>query len=130
MIPTTVVDPEKISWQGNAQQVILGIQDGSVGILSHHADAVFALKPCIARITTEKGKEVKIFLSGGIARVEAGKLTIVADSAESPEKIDRDRAEKAKKRAEERLSQASRGVDYDRARLALTRAMYRLELRR
>lgn len=128
MIPVTVVDPEKIAWQGNASQVVLGIQDGSVGILPGHCDAVFALKPCIARIAGEDGKEFKLFLSGGIARVENGKLTIVADSAETPEKIDKDRAEKAKRRAEERLTQASRQVDYERARQALMRALYRLDL--
>jgi F-type H+-transporting ATPase subunit epsilon len=128
VIPVTVVDPEKIAWQGNASQVVLGIQDGSVGILPGHCDAVFALKPCIARIAGEDGKEFKLFLSGGIARVEAGKLTIVADSAETPEKIDKDRAEKAKKRAEQRLSESNRQVDYERARLALMRALHRLDL--
>lgn len=128
MISTTVVDPEKIAWQGNASQVVLGIQDGSVGILPGHCDAVFALKPCIARIAPEDGKEFKLFLSGGIARVQDGKLTIVADSAETPEKIDKARAEKAKARAEKRLSESSRDVDYDRARLSLMRAIHRLDL--
>lgn len=127
MIPTTVVDPEKIAWQGNASQVVLNIQDGAVGILPGHCDAVFAIEPCIARITSE-GKEKKLFLSGGIARVEQGKLTIVADSAETPESIDKIRAEKAKERAQKRLSEASREVDYDRARHALMRALHRLEL--
>lgn len=129
MISTTVVDPEKIAWQGNASQVVLGIQDGSVGILPGHCDAVFALKPCIARIIAgENGKEFILFLSGGIARVEGGKLTIVADSAETPEKIDKDRAEKARQRAQRRLSETSRGIDYERARLALMRALIRLDL--
>lgn len=128
MISTTVVDPEKIAWQGQARQVVLGIQDGSVGILPGHCDAVFALKPCIARIAGEDGHESKLFLSGGIARVEGGKLTIVADSAETPDKIDRDRAEKAKERAQKRLGESSRGVDYERARLALMRALIRLDL--
>ena len=128
MIPVTVVDPEKIAWQGNASQVVLGIQDGSVGILPGHCDAVFALKPCIARISGEDGKEFKLFLSGGIARVEGGKLTIVADSAETPEKIDKERAERAKERAQKRLNESSRGIDYERARLALMRALIRLDL--
>ncbi len=128
MIPVTVVDPEKIAWQGEATQVVLGIQDGSVGILPGHCDAVFALKPCIARIATGSGKEHKLFLSGGIARVESGRLTIVADSAETPEQIDKARAELAKKRAEQRLTQADRQVDYERARLALMRALTRLNL--
>jgi F-type H+-transporting ATPase subunit epsilon len=125
---TTVVDPEKIAWEGSARQVVLCIPDGLVGILPGHADAVFAIKPCLLRITPEDGKELKYFLSGGIARVVSGNLTIVADSAETPDQIDKDRALKAKQRAEERLSKASREVDYERARLALMRALHRLDL--
>lgn len=125
---TTVVDPEKITWEGNASQVVLGIQDGLVGILPGHADAVFAIKPCLVKITPDTGKDVKFFLSGGIARVVSGNLTIVADSAETPDQIDKDRALKAKKRAEERLAKESREVDYERARLALMRALHRLDL--
>ncbi len=125
---TTVVDPEKITWEGNASQVVLGIQDGLVGILPGHADAVFAIKPCLVKITPDTGKDVKFFLSGGIARVVSGNLTIVADSAETPDQIDKDRALKAKQRAEERLAKESREVDYERARLALMRALHRLDL--
>jgi len=126
--PTTIVDPEKVAWKGLANQVVLGISDGLVGILTGHADAVFALQPEIARITSEEGTEKKIFLSGGVARITNGQLTIVADSAEFPEQIDRQRAEKAKERAEQRLSQSDRKIDYERARLALSRALHRLEI--
>jgi F-type H+-transporting ATPase subunit epsilon len=123
-----VVDPEKIAWQGEASQVILGLSDGLAGILPGHADAVFALAPQITRIDGSDGKQTKLFISGGIARVEKGKLTVVADSAEFPDQIDRQRAEKAKERAENRLSQSDRKIDYDRARLALMRALLRLDL--
>ena len=69
---TTVVDPEKIAWEGTTSQVVLCIPDGLVGILPGHADAVFAIKPCLLRITPEDGKELKYFLSGGVARGRAG----------------------------------------------------------
>jgi F-type H+-transporting ATPase subunit epsilon len=127
-LPTTIVDPEKVAWKGEATQVVFGISDGLVGILPGHADAAFALTPAIAVITTLEGSKIKLFLSGGVARISKGELTIVADSAELPEQIDRQRAEKAKERAEQRLSQAHREIDYERARLALFRALYRLEI--
>ena len=127
-LPTTIVDPEKVAWKGEATQVVFGISDGLVGILPGHADAAFALAPEIARITAIDGTLKKVFLSGGVARISKGELTIVANSAEFPEQIDRQRAEKAKERAEQRLSQAHREIDYERARLALSRALYRLEI--
>lgn len=128
MIPVTIVDPEKIAWKGDATQVVFAIGDGLVGIRSGHADSAFALKPCIARIQTPDGAEAKYFLSGGIARIQKGVLTVVADSAETPDQIDRNRAEEAKRRAQDRLAAANRDVDYDRARLALLRAIHRINL--
>lgn len=127
-LPTTIVDPEKVAWKGEASQVILGISDGLVGILPGHTDAIFALSPQIARINSTDGTEIKFFVSGGIAKVSNGILTVVADSAESPNQIDRERAAKAKERAEDRLAKANRSIDYDRARLALSRALFRLEI--
>lgn len=128
MIPVTIVDPEKIAWKGDATQVVFAIDDGLVGIRTGHADSAFAIKPCIARIQTADGTEAKYFLSGGVARIQKGVLTVVADSAETPQQIDRNRAEEAKRRAQDRLSAANRDVNYDRARLALLRAIHRINL--
>lgn len=127
-LPTTIVDPEKVAWQGDAEQVVIGIPDGLVGILPGHADAIFAVQPCIAQITLSDSSKRQIFLSGGIARVVKGHLTIVADSAETSESIDRIRAEKARDRAKERLERSDRNIDLDRARLSLMKAMYRLQI--
>lgn len=128
MIPVLVVDPERVAWKGEALQVVFSIEDGEVGIRTGHADAAFAIKPCIARIQPVEGPEVKFFVSSGIARMESGALTILADSAETPEQIDRRRAEEALHRAKDRLADASHSIDYDRARFALMRALYRLQM--
>jgi len=127
-LPTTIVDPEKVAWKGDAVQVVLGITDGLVGILSRHADAIFAMVPHIARISLADGTEKTLFISGGVAQVHKGELTMIADSAEFPDQIDRDRARKAKERAEERLTKGSREINHERARLALMRSIYRLRI--
>ena len=125
---TIIVDPEKVAWKGNAIQVVLGISDGLVGILPGHADAVFALLPEIARITSEDGTEKKVFISGGVARIVDGNLTVVADTAEFQEQIDKSRAERSLQRAKERLAKSDRSINYERARLSLNRAIHRLEI--
>jgi F-type H+-transporting ATPase subunit epsilon len=125
---TTIVDPEKVAWKGNALQVVLGISDGLVGILPGHADAILALQPEIARITSEDGTEKKVFISGGVARIVDGTLTVVADTAEFQEQIDKARAEKSLNRAKERLAKSDRTINYERARLSLNRALRRLEI--
>jgi F-type H+-transporting ATPase subunit epsilon len=56
------------------------------------------------------------------------KVILLAEAAERPEEIDVARAQKAKERAEKRLSERSPDVDFDRARIALLRAITRLKL--
>jgi F-type H+-transporting ATPase subunit epsilon len=128
VIPVKIVDPEKVAWQGDASQVVFAIGDGLVGIRTGHADAAFAIQPCLAKITAAEGTEVKLFLSAGVARVQNGALTVVADSAETPQQIDRRRAEEALQRAKDRLAKGSSDINFDRARLALARAIHRLQL--
>src|SRR5438094_288940 len=60
-------------------------------------------------------------VSGGFAEVRNDKVIILADTAERPEEIDRGRAERARERAERRLSGrgVEEAVDYARATAAL-----------
>jgi len=68
-------------------------------------------------------------VSGGFAEVRNDKVIILADSAERPDEIDRARAERAKERAERRLSgRGQEEVDYMRAQVALARALIRLQV--
>lgn len=59
--------------------------------------------------------------------VRPDKVTILAESAERPEDIDRARAEQSKSRAEQRLSNDS-DVDKKRAKASLKRAETRLSI--
>jgi F-type H+-transporting ATPase subunit epsilon len=66
-------------------------------------------------------------VAGGFAEVRNDKAIVLADTAERPAEIDRARAERARERAERRLSGRSEGeVDYHRALLALARAVARI----
>ena len=57
------------------------------------------------------------------------KVIVLADAAERPEEIDRARAERARERAERRLSgRAADDVDFARAQAALMRALMRLHV--
>jgi F-type H+-transporting ATPase subunit epsilon len=55
-------------------------------------------------------------------------VTILARLAERAEDIDVSRAEAAKKRAEERLTQTKSDLDYERARVALMKSLMRLQV--
>ena len=66
--------------------------------------------------------------SGGFIQVEHEYTRIITDSAEWPEEIDIERAEAAKRRAEELLRSRKSHVDIIRAEAALPRAINRLKV--
>ena len=55
-------------------------------------------------------------------------VIVLAESFETKDEIDRERAEASKQRAEERLASSDPNIDVKRAELSLKRAMSRLSL--
>lgn len=123
-----IVTPERTVYAKDVNMVILRGVEGEMGILPHHVPTVTPLK--IAAVVAKiGGKEEKIAVSGGFAEIRHEKVVILAESAELPNEIDLDRAQLAKKRAEDRLRGRKDEVDFRRAEMALQRAMNRISLR-
>ena len=77
---------------------------------------------------TQNGKVRALATSGGFIEVNPDKTVILAQTAEFAENIDLERAEAAKKRAEERLADKHPDIDLDRVHAALMRAINRLRV--
>jgi F-type H+-transporting ATPase subunit epsilon len=101
--------------------------DGYFGVLPGHTPLLALLDA--GELWYRKGTE-KVYLSIalGFAEVQPDRVTILAQIAEKAEEIDVARAEAAKKRAEERLAQATVNMDFERARIALLKALIRLQV--
>ncbi|MBP3731151.1 MAG: F0F1 ATP synthase subunit epsilon [Mailhella sp.] len=103
--------------------------DGQFGLMPQHAPLVSALK--IGEVYYRRGSSTTwVFVSGGFAQITDNKVTILVESAELADNIDVERAERAKHRAEERLTHPSADVDVPRAQLALSRAIARISVAR
>ncbi|RKJ30101.1 ATP synthase F1 subunit epsilon, partial [Butyricicoccus sp. 1XD8-22] len=74
------------------------------------------------------GKSEFVAVSGGFIEVRPEKVSILAPSAEVASSIDLARAQEAKARAEERLKMKNDEIDFQRAELALRRAMNRINV--
>ena len=104
---------------------------GELGILPKHANLLTELIPHAMRIKADGG-ETQLFVGGGFMEVTPDKITILADSAESPDDIDVERAQAAYNRANERVTayksapKSHEDIDIDRAEAALARAKARL----
>ena len=109
-----------------AKHVRLPGESGSFGVLAGHANLMAALGTGVAVVEEDKAV-TRLAMSGGYAHVHQGRLLVLAESAELPERIDAARAEAAADRARKRLENAP-DVDLDRAQAALARALNRLRV--
>lgn len=130
MTPTfylEIVTPERMFFSGDVEMVSLRTLDGEIGILANHAPMVIAVSVGPLRLKQD-GEWLEGVVSEGFMEVKQNKTIILADTAEWPHEIDKNRAEDARKRAEERLHRKLSYVEHVRSEAALTRAMARLKV--
>ena len=125
-----IVTPSKVEWSGMVNMVIVPGTAGEFGILPGHAAIVSSIETGMITVKIEgREKEVHIATRGGFTEVLDNKMVVLAETAELPEEIDVERAERALRRAEERLANhGTHNIDYIRAEAALKRALLRLRL--
>lgn len=120
-----IVTPEKMVVKDAAEEMQLPGKNGYLGILPGHA-------PLITELTAGQlsfrsaGETHYLSVAWGFAEVLPEKVTVLAETAERAEDIDVNRAERAKERAEKRLSSGDPQVDVHRAQQALAKALARL----
>ncbi len=114
-------------YSGDVEMFIFKALDGDMGIMYNHQPQVALVNIGPFKIIQDGNKKVGS-MAGGFAHVDGKSITVITDSVEWAEEIDIDRAEKAKTRAEERLSKKSDDIDIKRAELALKRAVNRIQI--
>lgn len=118
--------PERIVHKSEADRVTARAVDGELTVASGHSNLVTSLLPSALTLTHAGKKGEHLFVDRGILHVEAGTVTVFADSIEPAAAIDVARAQTARDRAQQRLSQKAVGIDISRAEAALDRALARL----
>lgn len=126
-LKVSVVTPNGLVMEDDFEMVSCRAESGELGVLPGHIPMVAPLSISAVRLKKENRTHV-IAVNGGFIEVRPDEVTILAESAERPDDIDRLRAEEARKRAQEILASHREGVDMLRAKLALQRAENRLEL--
>lgn len=122
-----IVTAEREVVSAEVELVLLPTVDGLVGVLKNHAPLLTALKIGIIEYGPRDAKKRKAAISGGFAEMNDNKLTVFANSSELGEEIDILRAKEAHRRAEQRLQQKQEELDFHRARVALEKALARIQ---
>ena len=121
-----IVSQDRMVFEGDVDIVVLPGSAGEMGILPHHAPLLTTLKYGVVKVRV-KDKEEIFTVAGGVAEIQPDIVTVLADAAENVLEIDLDRAEAARKRAEEMLE---KGVPADTdTYLAVEAALRRSNLR-
>src|SRR3972149_3996865 len=99
-----IVSQDRTVFAGDVDIVVLPGAAGEMGVLPKHAPVLTTLKYGVIKVRM-RGKEELFVVAGGVAEVQPDIVTVLADrGSENIQDIDIDRAEAAKKRAEEYLS--------------------------
>ncbi len=126
-IQLEVITPEKLALRECVDEVVLPGLGGELGILPEHTPLISQLQTGV--LTYRQGNEKKyMHVSGGFVEVLPDRVAVMAEVAERPEEIDYERAQRARARAEKRLSSGSPDIDFRRAELKLQRALIRIQL--
>ena len=126
-MPLTVdiVSPERVLYTGDGDMVVCRTSEGEIAFLPGHAPFLGALGIGEVRSLLPREGEQAAAVHGGFVEVANDHVIVLSDVAELAERIDVDRARRAKQRAEERLSAAP---DDEDAQAARQRAETRLEV--
>jgi F-type H+-transporting ATPase subunit epsilon len=121
-----IVTPDRLVVQARVDEVQVPGSEGYFGVLPGHTPMLASL--AVGELWYRQGQEkTYLAVASGFAEVLPDRVTILAKLAERAEEIDIERAEVARRRAEERLAHKS-DVDFERARASLSRALARLQV--
>ncbi|MBU4121572.1 MAG: F0F1 ATP synthase subunit epsilon [Proteobacteria bacterium] len=123
-----IVTPEQMTFRGVVEEVTIPGTEGQFGVLKGHAALLSSVD--IGELSfTQDHKKTYYAVNTGYAEVTGSKVTVLVETAERFDLIDRERAKRAREQAEEKLAKLSReDVEFEKARLALLRAITRLNV--
>lgn len=126
-----IVTPEKIVYENEIDQVTLPTQMGEITVLPNHVPLLSALRAG-ELVVKAGGREIPLAIAGGFAEIKKNEIVVLTENAEPAEKIDIQRAEEARQRAEQRLKEmkGKEAVDYTGLAAKMEKELARLKVAR
>ncbi len=122
-----IVTPDGVTYDGVADSVSLPTTTGEITVLPHHVPLVSLVQAGELRIK-KAGVETSLAVAGGVIEIRPNsEVYVLAETVEPADKIDLTRAETARARAVEMMSQAQ---TIDEEEFALIMAKMEKELAR
>lgn len=123
-----IITPSRSAYSGKVKSISLPGTLGNFQVLFNHAPLLSTFEIGKIKIVGLDDKETEYATSGGTVEVLTNKILVLADSFESKDEIDIERAERSLQRAKDRIANRNKEkIDEIRAEASLRRAMNRLK---
>lgn len=128
--PLRIGTPDGLLFEGEAERIVCRSITGDLAILANHSNFCTALGMGEAHVVLEDGTRRSAACIGGMLSMMNGTCRLLATTWEWKEDIDEERAQAAKKRAEEMLAKGGlTDREYKMAEAKLHRALVRLSVK-
>ena len=123
-----IVTPEKLAFQDEVDSVQLPGSEGELGVLPHHAPLITTLGAGELRL--RKGSTEEFYaIVGGFLQVLPDEVVVMAETADMASEIDLEKAQEARRQAEQALEGGYvEGADLSAARAQLQAALIRIRV--
>jgi F-type H+-transporting ATPase subunit epsilon len=111
------------------EAVTLTLSDGEITVYANHSFFTAPVVTGVLKIKDKTGVWKNAFIAEGLLEVKNHNTILMADAAEWPGEIDRERALTAKQKAGETLGSSLFKFESSAARAALRRAEFRLRVK-
>lgn len=123
-----VMSPEEEIFSGEAEFVALPGEVGEMGIYPQHSPLLTRIRPGALRIKLAgRDEEELVFVAGGIVDVHPEAVTVLADAAIRARDLDEARANEARRRAQESLTDRTAQFDHAKAEAEVANASTQLQ---
>lgn len=123
-----IVTPERTFFSDNVEQIIVDAIDGSRGILKDISPQIIALVP--GKLSIFKDEQWREASYGkGFISTKGGSVTMLVETAEWPEEIDKARAQRDIEENEARIKSKKSYNDYIMSKANIERALARLKVK-
>jgi F-type H+-transporting ATPase subunit epsilon len=127
-IQLDIVTPERLAYSDEVDAVTLPGSEGELGVLPHHTPLVSTLGVGELRIR-KGGTEESFAIFGGFLQVLPTKVVVLAETADMASEIDLEKAQEARREAEQALESGyHEGADLSAARAELAQALIRIRV--
>lgn len=114
---------DRAFFDGECLSLVVPSYDGQYGILANHCNAIVAVVPGVAEVTTESGEKITAYVASGIVKIEKGKALMLVESCENAKDVDEAWAKNALKEARDEMARKESRFNFLSAEIKIARTL-------